>query len=153
MVHDLSVAGYIVIAGGGGGPPVYRDPTLGLEGIDAVLGRDDVIAGAFEKPTGDLADGERIVDDQHRWYRGDSLGSDGRSRSLRTWGAARLVGRERDRIYDKRDVAVAQHRSADDTGHTGELGTDVLDYDFLVAEQRVARKHIVVKIGERHVQG
>ncbi|HYX80892.1 MAG TPA: carbamate kinase, partial [Gemmatimonadales bacterium] len=29
MVHDLSVAGYIVIAGGGGGPPVYRDPKLG----------------------------------------------------------------------------------------------------------------------------
>ncbi len=37
MVHDLSVAGYIVIAGGGGGPPVYRDPKLGLDGIDAVL--------------------------------------------------------------------------------------------------------------------
>ena len=42
MVHDLSVAGYIVIAGGGGGPPVYRDPKLGLEGIDAVVDKDRV---------------------------------------------------------------------------------------------------------------
>ena len=44
MVHDLSVAGYIVIAGGGGGPPVYRDPNLGLEGIDAVADKDRVAA-------------------------------------------------------------------------------------------------------------
>jgi len=44
MVHDLSVAGYIVIAGGGGGPPVYRDQNLGLEGIDAVADKDRVAA-------------------------------------------------------------------------------------------------------------
>ena len=44
MVHDLTVAGYIVIAGGGGGPPVYRDTTLGLEGIDAVADKDRVAA-------------------------------------------------------------------------------------------------------------
>jgi carbamate kinase len=44
MVHDLSVAGYIVIAGGGGGPPVFRDPKLGLEGIDAVADKDRVAA-------------------------------------------------------------------------------------------------------------
>jgi len=44
MVHDLSVAGYIVIAGGGGGPPVYRHPKLGLEGIDAVADKDRVAA-------------------------------------------------------------------------------------------------------------
>src|SRR6266571_1782691 len=39
MVRDLAAAGHIVIAGGGGGPPVYPDPKLGLEGIDAVAGR------------------------------------------------------------------------------------------------------------------
>jgi carbamate kinase len=44
MVHDLSVAGYIVIAGGGGGPPVFQDPALGLEGIDAVADKDRVAA-------------------------------------------------------------------------------------------------------------
>jgi len=46
MVHDLAVAGYIVIAGGGGGPPVYRDAKRGggLEGIDAVADKDRVAA-------------------------------------------------------------------------------------------------------------
>src|SRR2546425_10459426 len=31
-------------SGGGGGPPVYRDPKLGLEGIDAVADKDRVAA-------------------------------------------------------------------------------------------------------------
>ncbi len=44
MVRDLVNAGHIVIAGGGGGPPVYRDPRLGLEGIDAVADKDRVAA-------------------------------------------------------------------------------------------------------------
>lgn len=40
MVHD----GVIVIAAGGGGPPVYLDPELGYEGIDAVVDKDRVAA-------------------------------------------------------------------------------------------------------------
>jgi carbamate kinase len=44
MVQTLVRDGYIVIACGGGGPPVYRDPTLGLEGIDAVADKDRVAA-------------------------------------------------------------------------------------------------------------
>ena len=44
MVRHLIGAGHIVIAGGGGGPPVYRDPHLGLEGIDAVADKDRVAA-------------------------------------------------------------------------------------------------------------
>src|SRR2546426_843301 len=44
MVRDLARTGHIVIAGGGGGPPVYRDPKLGLEGIDAVADKDRVAA-------------------------------------------------------------------------------------------------------------
>ena len=44
MIHDLASTGHIVIAGGGGGPPVYRDPKLGLEGIDAVADKDRVAA-------------------------------------------------------------------------------------------------------------
>ncbi len=44
MVRDLTREGHIVIAGGGGGPPVYRDPKLGLEGIDAVADKDRVAA-------------------------------------------------------------------------------------------------------------
>jgi carbamate kinase len=38
---DLSA---IVIAAGGGGPPVYQDPLLGLEGLDAVVDKDRVSA-------------------------------------------------------------------------------------------------------------
>jgi carbamate kinase len=32
----------VVIAAGGGGPPVYQDPILGLEGLDAVVDKDRV---------------------------------------------------------------------------------------------------------------
>jgi carbamate kinase len=44
MVRQLVGAGHVVIACGGGGPPVYEDPRLGLEGIDAVADKDRVAA-------------------------------------------------------------------------------------------------------------
>ena len=44
MIRHLVSAGHIVIACGGGGPPVYTDPPLGLEGIDAVVDKDRVAA-------------------------------------------------------------------------------------------------------------
>jgi carbamate kinase len=44
VVRRLLDAGTIVIAAGGGGPPVYLDPFLGLEGIDAVVDKDRVSA-------------------------------------------------------------------------------------------------------------
>jgi carbamate kinase len=43
-VKRLLDAGTIVIAAGGGGPPVYDDPLLGLEGLDAVVDKDRVAA-------------------------------------------------------------------------------------------------------------
>src|SRR5207247_74045 len=45
MIHHLVAAGHIVVACGGGGPPVYDDPTLRLEGLDAVADEDRVAAG------------------------------------------------------------------------------------------------------------
>jgi carbamate kinase len=45
-IHELAIIKLlldreaIVIACGGGGIPIYRDPTLGLEGIDAVVDKD-----------------------------------------------------------------------------------------------------------------
>ena len=39
-IRQLVTAGTIVIACGGGGVPVYMHPTLGLEGIDAVIDKD-----------------------------------------------------------------------------------------------------------------
>lgn len=44
LVERLVREGVIVIAAGGGGPPVYRDPALGLEGLDAVVDKDRVSA-------------------------------------------------------------------------------------------------------------
>lgn len=44
QVQSLVAAGYIVIASGGGGPPVFTDPARGLEGLDAVADKDRVAA-------------------------------------------------------------------------------------------------------------
>lgn len=43
-IRHLLERGSIVIAAGGGGPPVYQDPLLGLEGVDAVVDKDRVAA-------------------------------------------------------------------------------------------------------------
>ncbi|MGH7526271.1 MAG: hypothetical protein ACREMX_06170 [Gemmatimonadales bacterium] len=40
VIKRLLDEGTIVIAAGGGGPPVYQDPILGLEGLDAVVDKD-----------------------------------------------------------------------------------------------------------------
>lgn len=44
MVAELVARGDIVIAAGGGGIPVYQDPVLGLEGVDAVVDKDRAAA-------------------------------------------------------------------------------------------------------------
>jgi len=44
VIDELVRRGVIVIACGGGGAPVYRDPKLGLEGVDAVVDKDLVSA-------------------------------------------------------------------------------------------------------------
>lgn len=44
VIQQLLEQGALVIAAGGGGPPVYQDPFLGLEGVDAVVDKDRVSA-------------------------------------------------------------------------------------------------------------
>lgn len=44
MIRSLVAEGHLVIAAGGGGAPVYRDPVLGLEGVDAVVDKDRAAA-------------------------------------------------------------------------------------------------------------
>jgi carbamate kinase len=44
VIKRLLEQGTLVIAAGGGGPPVYQDPLLGLEGLDAVVDKDRVSA-------------------------------------------------------------------------------------------------------------
>jgi carbamate kinase len=43
-IRRLVSSGTIVVACGGGGPPVYRDPKLGWEGVDAVVDKDRTAA-------------------------------------------------------------------------------------------------------------
>jgi len=43
-IRQLVNEGKIVVAAGGGGSPVYRHPTLGWEGVDAVVDKDRVAA-------------------------------------------------------------------------------------------------------------
>jgi carbamate kinase len=42
IIQHLLDHSALVIAAGGGGPPVYHDPLLGLEGLDAVVDKDRV---------------------------------------------------------------------------------------------------------------
>ena len=42
LIQRLLDQDALVIAAGGGGPPVYQDPILGLEGVDAVVDKDRV---------------------------------------------------------------------------------------------------------------
>jgi carbamate kinase len=42
IIRRLLEQNTLVIAAGGGGPPVYQDPLLGLEGLDAVVDKDRV---------------------------------------------------------------------------------------------------------------
>jgi len=44
VVKRLVAGGTIVVAAGGGGPPVYRDPVLRTEGVDAVVDKDRTAA-------------------------------------------------------------------------------------------------------------
>lgn len=44
MIRALVSQGHLVIAAGGGGTPVYLDPELGIEGVDAVIDKDRAAA-------------------------------------------------------------------------------------------------------------
>jgi len=43
-IREMVQSGVIIISAGGGGIPVYCDPTLGLEGVDAVIDKDRAAA-------------------------------------------------------------------------------------------------------------
>lgn len=66
-VRQLVTAGWIVIAMGGGGPPVYRDPQQGWEGVEAVVDK-DLAAAALGRRLG--ADTLLILTDVDAVYRG-----------------------------------------------------------------------------------
>ena len=111
-----------------------------LQRIDTVLRGNELVALAREETAGDLAHGERIIHHHDDWLFG--LLRRRRRRHKRCFGLAgrrlrlRTLG-EDDRIEDKDDFTRAQHRGAGNAGDAGDLRTNVLDDDFLVADQFV----------------
>lgn len=57
QIRQLVESGTIVIAAGGGGTPVYIDPKLGIEGVDAVIDKDR----AAQVLAGDIDAGEFVI--------------------------------------------------------------------------------------------
>ena len=57
QIRQLVESGTIVIAAGGGGTPVYIDPKLGIEGLDAVIDKDR----AAQVLAGDIDAGEFVI--------------------------------------------------------------------------------------------
>jgi carbamate kinase len=68
VVRHLVAAGHIVVTCGGGGPPVYDDPALRLEGIDAVVDKDLVAAILGREIEADVLLILTNVDAVHRAY-------------------------------------------------------------------------------------
>ena len=57
QIRELVEGGTIVIAAGGGGTPVFIDPKLGIEGLDAVIDKDR----AAQVLAGDIDAGEFVI--------------------------------------------------------------------------------------------
>lgn len=87
-VEQLVGEGAIVIAAGGGGPPVYRHPILGLEGIDAVVDK-DLTAAVLARSLG--AEALLVLTDIDAVYRGWGTPASEPLRRLSLVDAARML--------------------------------------------------------------
>ena len=87
-VKRLVNEGKIVIAAGGGGPPVYADPRLGWEGVDAVVDKDRVAAILGTRLGSDTL---LILTDVDAVYRGWGTPRQEPIRRLRAADAQRLL--------------------------------------------------------------
>jgi hypothetical protein len=123
--------------------------------IDAVLGGQHVVAVAGQQPAADLAHRERIVDHHHGRRCGavavgavrtvvavSSAGTAGASAiGVVTTDAGRCCARrargQGHGVQDQCDFAIGQHRGAGQAGNAGQLRSDGLDHDFLVAGQAI----------------
>ena len=107
-IHELSIIKLlldrdaVVIACGGGGIPIYRDPTLGLEGIDAVVDK-DLAAAVLARELG--AELFLILTDVDAVYTG--------------WGT------EQQRVIDSMTVAEADRLSGEGAFGEGSMGPKV----------------------------
>jgi carbamate kinase len=91
MARELVFRGDIVIAAGGGGIPVYLDPILGLEGVDAVVDKDRAAAILASEIGASIL---RILTDVDGVYENWGTREARRIQKLTTLEAERLVSGE-----------------------------------------------------------
>jgi carbamate kinase len=135
-IHELSIIKLlldreaVVIACGGGGIPIYRDPTLGLEGIDAVVDK-DLAAAVLARELG--AELFLILTDVDAVYTG--------------WGT------EQQRIIESMTVAEADRLSAEGAFGEGSMGPKVAAATDYV--RRTGGRAIITELskGRAAVQG
>ncbi|MFL5482410.1 MAG: carbamate kinase [Gemmatimonadaceae bacterium] len=135
-IHELSIIKLlldreaVVIACGGGGIPIYRDPTLGLEGIDAVVDK-DLAAAVLARELG--AELFLILTDVDAVYTG--------------WGT------EQQRVIESMTVAEADRLSAEGAFGEGSMGPKVAAATDYV--RRTGGRAIITELskGRAAVQG
>jgi carbamate kinase len=89
VVRRLLEQNTIVIAAGGGGPPVYDDPILGLEGVDAVVDKDRVAAVLARQLEADVL---MILTNVEAVYEGWGTSSAGPIRRMTVTRAEAMIG-------------------------------------------------------------
>ncbi len=122
-IRRLVEAGTIVVACGGGGPPVYRDPGLGWEGLDAVVDKDRTAA-----ILGRALDAEVLVilTDIEAVYRGFGTPSAVPIRTMTVAEAERMVSEGQlgeGSMRPKVDAAISFLRSGGRRAVIAELGS------------------------------
>jgi len=135
-IHELSIIKLlldreaVVIACGGGGIPIYRDPALGLEGIDAVVDK-DLAAAVLARELG--AELFLILTDVDAVYTG--------------WGT------EQQRVIDSMTVTEAERLSREGAFGEGSMGPKVAAATDYV--RRTGGRAIITELskGSAAVQG
>jgi carbamate kinase len=129
QIRRLLESGTIVIAAGGGGCPVYIDPKLGIEGIDAVIDKDraaQVLGGDID------ATAFMILTDVDGVYRRFGTPEQELIRELSIEGARDLLDSDelgQGSMAPKVEAAVAFVEAGGDSAHIGRLdsGLDVVE--------------------------
>jgi carbamate kinase len=129
QVRLLVENGTIVIAAGGGGCPVYVDPSLGIEGLDAVIDKDR----AAQVLGGDIDATEFVIlTDVDGVYRGFGTPDQSLISELTVAEARALLASDelgKGSMAPKVEAAVAFVESGGAAAHIGrlELGLDVVE--------------------------
>jgi len=129
QIRRLVEAGTIVIAAGGGGIPVYIDPKLGIEGLDAVIDKDR----AAQVLAGDIDATEFVIlTNVDGVYRGFGTEASSLVRELTVSEARAMLAEDElgaGSMAPKVEAAVAFVESGGEAAHIGRLeaGLDVVE--------------------------